>query len=74
MKAKFIEEVTPPTFKPVTVALTFETQAEIDEWYAMMGYNVSIPKLVNPDHMPNNQLSDTMIKLRFLLKSKVVGT
>ena len=31
MKAEFIAEFTPPPFEPVTVALTFETQAEVNE-------------------------------------------
>jgi hypothetical protein len=74
MKAKFIEEVTQPTFKPVNVALTFETQAEVNEWYNMMGYNVTVPREVNPSQMTETDLGDTMKELRSLLKDKVVGT
>jgi hypothetical protein len=74
MKAEFIAEFTPPPFEPVTVALTFETQAEVNEWHNMMGFSVTIPKLVNPKQMTYEQLGKSMGQLESLLKNKVVGT
>jgi hypothetical protein len=73
MKTELVESVKPDTFTPVTVALTFETQAEVNEWYRMMGYNVSVPLLSNPIQLTNEQLGDTMSQLRRLLKDKVSG-
>lgn len=40
-------------FKPVTVEITFETQQELNDIYACLVYNYSLPKVVNTESREN---------------------
>ncbi len=73
MKTELVESVKPETFTPVTVSITFETQAEVNEWFRMMGYSVSVPLVTNPTQLTKMQLGETMSQLRRLLQDKVFG-
>ncbi len=73
MKIELVGSVKPETFTPVTVALTFETQAEVNEWYRMMGYSVTVPLVTEPTDLTKEELGKTMLQLRLLLQDKVSG-
>lgn len=59
MKAKL--QNTTQGFKPVEIALTFETQEELDTFYELMGCNVSVPDFVGKQSFAFNEELCTQI-------------
>ena len=62
MQVKIKQE--PKVFKPVTLEITFETEEEIEMLDDMLGWNISIPRIVYEHNQDKRTaLQDLMTKI-----------
>lgn len=61
---KVTKTVDKPSFKPITLNLTFETKEEYDMFSVLLSYDVSVPNVVfKSDKEKQGNLSELMEKI-----------